>query len=146
VLWLKLGPAVIGDTVGWVYSNELEQEWVQLRGELATEMASLRLYGTGEKESVIREAQLQLAYAKEQTELQRKEVARLQTLFRKKMVPESDMEVAEATLRLYEIQVDLAEAQLHTVQTGAKEEQIDWVRSRIRSLQNEIEAVEIDNL
>ena len=145
----KLHPAMVagasvaaGDTVGLIYSNEVERQWAELRGELATEMASLRLNRTGQKESVIREAQLCLIHAKEQAEQQRKEVARLQPLFDKKLISEADFEIAETTLRLYEIQMDIAEAQLQTVQTGVREEQMDWVRSRIGALQEEIEILE----
>lgn len=145
----KLHPAMvdgksvaIGDTVSLIYSNEVERQWAHLKGELATELASLTLNSTGEKESVIREAQLRLAHAQKQAEQQRKEVARLQGLFDKKLIPEADFEVAETTLRLYEIQMNIAEAQLQTVQTGVREEQTDWVHSRIAALREEIEILE----
>ena len=145
----KLHPAMVagasvatGDTVGRIYSNEVDRQLTRLRGELSTERASLRLSRTGEKESVIEEAQLRLLHARKQREQQREEVTRLQALAERKFISDVDMEIAETALRLYEIQVDIAEAQVRTVQTGVREEHVDWVRSRVTALQEEIEMLE----
>ncbi|MBN1290770.1 MAG: hypothetical protein JXB48_02945 [Candidatus Latescibacteria bacterium] len=145
----KLHPAVVtgnfiaaGDTVGLVRSQVIELQRTQLQGELETELASLELYKTGEKESIIREAEFHLDYTRKQVEQQRREVARLQSLALKEMTPAADLERADTNLKLYEIQVDEAEAHLHTMKSGYKQQQIDWVLSRIHALQNEIIVLE----
>lgn len=130
-----------GDTVGVIYSNKTEHQLAQLTGALSTAMASLNLYRSGEKESVIREAQQRLAHAREQAEEQRKILERLRMLYERDFISEQEIEIAESTLGLYDIHVTIAEAQLQTVQTGSKEEQIDLVCSRIRALKEEMNTV-----
>lgn len=137
---ITLGASIAaGETIGFIYSNELERQLAQLKGELAAEMASLTINRTGEKEPLIKEAQLRIDHAKSQAEQQRKEVDRLQALASMKMIPGADLENAEIMLRRYEIEVEIAEAELHNVRTGAKPQQVDWVYSRISALKKEIE-------
>jgi hypothetical protein len=136
---MKSGALVaIGDPVGLIYSNEVESQLTKLRGELATEMASLSLNSTGEKDSVIKEAQLHVAQAEKQAEQQGKEVARFKALYKNKLIPKAELENAETTLRMYAIEVDRAKADLISVRTGAKKQQIDLVRSRISALKDEM--------
>ena len=131
-----------GDTIGFVYSYDVEFEWAQLKGELRTEMATLALYEAGEKESLVREARLKFDYAKKQVEQQRREIARLHSLAEKSMIPEAEMEREQTELQLFEIQANTAEAALNSVQTGYKKEQIDVTRARIQSLREEIYVME----
>ncbi|MCE5250846.1 HlyD family secretion protein [bacterium] len=131
-----------GDTVGFVNSHNVELQWAQLRGELSTELATLKLYETGDKESLVREARFQLDYAQKQVEHQKTEISRLVSLAEKKMIPEADMEREETTLRLLEINTDIAKARLITAQTGSKKEQNDLVRARITALRDEIDVLE----
>ena len=137
---LVAGMAVAaGDTIGLTRSSELERRLSELRGQLNTELASLARSQSGEKESVIQEAQLRLTHARTRAEQQRKEVARLQALFSRDLVAEVDLEIAANTLKLYEIQIDMATAQLHTARTGAREPEVDWIRARIAAFREEIE-------
>ncbi len=131
-----------GDTIGFVYSYDVEFAWAQLRGELRTELATLRLYESGEKESLVREARLKLDYARKQVEQQRREMARLNSLAEKDMLAPAEMERAQTTLQLLEIQANTAEAALTSVRTGYKKEQIDLSRARIQTLREEIHVME----
>lgn len=132
----------VGDTIGFVYSFDVEFKWAQLKGELGTEQATLKLYESGEKESLVREARFRLDYARKQAEQQRREIERLKSLQDKSMIPPADWEREQTKLQLYEIQVNTAEASLNSVETGLKKEQIDLVRSRIHALQEEIYVME----
>lgn len=141
----RMHPAIIpgahvtaGDTIAFTSSIETKRQLEHLRGELATEMASLTLYQTGEKSSVIHEAQQRLTYAKTQAEQQKKQVTRLRALYQRNAISEEEIEIAENALRLNEIQIAIEKAQLNTVQTGAHDQQIAWVYARIEALQNEI--------
>ena len=133
----------IGDTVGLIHSNDpaMERQLTRLTGALSTERALLGLYRAGEKESVVREAQQRLTYAKQRAEEQRKIMERQHTLYERDLISQEEFEMAESTSKLYDIDVAIAEAELQTVQTGANKEQMDLVHSRIRALEDEIEMV-----
>lgn len=127
-----------GDTVGLIYSYEVELKWAQLKGELAIEEASLKLYESGEKEPMVREALLKLDYAKKQAEQQKNEIGRISSLAEKSMIAPAVMEREQTKLQLYEIQVNTMEAALNSVETGYKKEQTDLIKTRIRTLKEEI--------
>ena len=139
---LSAGDAIAaGDTIGQSFSNELERQLTELRGALAAESASLSLAQTGQKESVVREVQLRLKQARVKAAQQHREVTRLQALYDRGLVAVADLEIAVATLELDEIQIDIAAAQLRTVSTGAREQELEWISSRIAALQREIEVL-----
>jgi len=131
-----------GDTIGSVYSYDLEFMNVQLRGELGIAIATLALYESGEKEPLIREARFKLDYAEKQADQQKKDVARLRKLSQKEMIPPAEMERQETALRLYELQAETARATLNSVETGYKKEQIDLERAHIQDLRDQIALLE----
>ncbi|MCX6151171.1 MAG: HlyD family secretion protein [Ignavibacteriales bacterium] len=126
------------DTVASIYSNEIERQFVQLKGELEVAKASLATYETGEKQSVIKEEKERLEFMKKQAVEQKKVFQRLEALYQKKLVSEEEYEVSKGTSELNEINISIAEAHLQSVQTGVKKEQVDFIRSQIISLQKEI--------
>ncbi|MBT4483390.1 MAG: HlyD family efflux transporter periplasmic adaptor subunit, partial [Candidatus Latescibacteria bacterium] len=130
-----------GDTVAWINSSELEREIVRLTGELKTQKALLRMAETGEKESFIEEARKQLEHARREHEEQQKIVERQKRLFETKFIPYQDYEIALSTLKLFSVNIEIAEAQLRTVQTGAKQEEIRMISSHISALEREIDTL-----
>jgi len=130
-----------GDTVGWIDSSEIERQLVQLEGELKTQRALLSMAETGEKESLIQEAEKRLEHAREQVEEQQKIVKRTKNLFETNFLPEQDYEIAKSTLRLFELNIEIAEAQLQTVQSGTKKEEIDMISSQINAFEKDIDAL-----
>ncbi|NIO28916.1 MAG: hypothetical protein GTO29_10245 [Candidatus Latescibacteria bacterium] len=127
------------DTIGLVYSNEIERRLAELKGQLAMAKASLQLYLSGEKESIIEEAKQQLASRKKQVEEQGKILDRLKALNARELVSKQEYEIALGLSTLYEIDVSIAKAQLQIVQTGAKKEQVEYIQSQIQAFQQEIE-------
>ncbi len=136
------GSVAAGDTIGSVYSYDLELMRAQLKGELGTALAMLALYESGEKEPLVREARFKLDYAEMQVEQQKKEIARLNRLAEKSMIPPAEMERQETALKLYEIKVETAKAALNTLETGYKKEQIDLEHAHIQALRDQIEVLE----
>ena len=127
-----------GDTVGVVYSSELEYMLSKLEGELSIAKATLKLYEAGEKESIITEAQRKLAHERERVNEQRSIVNRLRELRDQNLISKEEFEIASNKLELYDIKVDIAEARLQTVTTGAQQELIDTQLAKIKSIENEI--------
>ena len=130
-----------GDTVGWIESKELKSRLVQLNGELRTQKDLLRMAMTGEKQTIIEEAQKRLEYAKGQVEEQKIIVNRSKTLYETKFIPFQDYEISQNTLRLLEINVEIAESHIRTLQSGSKKEEIDMISSQITSLGNMIDTL-----
>jgi len=130
-----------GDTICLIDSHEIERELVRLRGELDIEKASLRLARTGEKESVIDESRKILESAKEELSEHERILERRKKLYEAGILPYQDYEMTLSRLALYRIEVRKAEAQLETVQTGVKPEEIDLIISRISGIERDIAAL-----
>lgn len=132
----------LGDTIGTVYSSQTSRLLAQAEGQLEAERATLRLFATGEKASVVAEARNRIARAQAQVESQQKTVERLRTLVDRNAAAQEDLDIAEGELAVFEAEVGIAQAALETAQTGAKQEQIDLVQARIQTLESEIAALQ----
>jgi multidrug efflux pump subunit AcrA (membrane-fusion protein) len=130
-----------GDTIGMIESKELELELVRLNGDLASQRTLLDVALSGEKESLIREAENRLAYAQEAYNEQQKIVERLKRLYEADFVPYQDYELALNTLNLNKIDIDIAEAILKSAETGVKQQEIDLIRLGISNIEKEIETL-----
>ena len=130
-----------GDTIGWIDSNELERQLAQLNGELRSQKALLRVASTGEKESMVLEAERVLEHARETYDEHRKIVARLEKLSGSGFVPYQDYEIALSTQNLFMINIGIAETQLKSVQTGLKQEEVEMISLQITSLEEEIDTL-----
>jgi hypothetical protein len=131
----------VGDTIGIIYSNEIERRLDQLEGDLSVAEATLKFYKTGEKEAVIAEAENRLNHAKEQAEEQKRIVERLEDLHNRKLVSTQEYEIGKSTSQIFDINVTIAQAQLENVTSGAKPEQIEMVTYQIASLKSQIDVL-----
>jgi len=140
---ITLGSLVsVNDTIGSIISNELEVRLTQLKGQLNVARALLNQNLSGQKEPLIKEAKDNLDYALRRVELDRKMYERQKQLFEKEFISEEEFDIIKNTLELDEIAVEIAKAQLETVTTGEKKEQIDWIRSQVAALEKEIIVLE----
>lgn len=128
-----------GDTVGSIYSNETERQLASLSGDLAETLSTLDLYTSGEKEAIIREADLRLQRAQEQLRQHEKELNRLRQLRERELISAQDLELAESQWELYQDDIEIAQAQLEAVRSGAKPQQVALARTRADALQKQIE-------
>ncbi len=145
VVRLTLHPAIrphahveVGDTLASIFSSETQQQLAELTGELSTILASLDLYATGEKASIVEEARTQLARAEERAHQNHRVLARLRTLREQALIAEQDLEVAESQQRVLEADIAAARARLDVVQTGAKQQQLDLTHTEAAALRDEI--------
>jgi hypothetical protein len=126
------------DTIAVVYSNEIERQIENLKGEILSAKASLILNLTGEKEAIIEQENKTLDYSIKQSEEQKKILDRVKTLYEKGLASQEEYEIAKGTYELYLINSSISKARLQTVQTGAKKEQVGLIKSQIISLENEL--------
>lgn len=126
------------DTIAVIYSNENERQIENLKGEIITAKASLSLNITGEKVAVIDQETKNLDYATKQAEEQKKILDRISMLFNKGLASQEEYEIAKGTYDLYLINVSISKARLKSVETGAKPEQVGFIKAQIISLENEL--------
>lgn len=130
------------DTIASIYSNEIERQFAELKGELETAKASLAAIESGEKQATVKEEEARLDYMKKQAEEQKKIYKRLETLYRKNLASQEEYEIAKGTADLNDINIKIAEAHLQSVQTGMKKEEIDLIKTQIQSLQKQIDILQ----
>ncbi len=136
------GSAVaVNDTIAFLYSNELERELIDLRGEIKVAKANLAVLETGEKKSIVDQSAKQVEYNKRQSAEQKRILKNLEELYKKNLASQEEYEIAKSLSDLYEINIGIAEAQLQSVQTGVKKEEIDLLKSQIKALQEEADAL-----
>lgn len=136
------GPIGAGDTIGYIRSNETERRLAQLRGELTTAVAALNLSQAGQKESIVVAAERRLRYAHEQRNRQARIVERLEPQRERGFISAEEFDEAESALRLYELNISIAEAEVEAASTGDRHQQIDMDRSRVSALEQEIAMLE----
>jgi hypothetical protein len=127
-----------GDTIGHVYSNEIHRNLAVLNRDLVTAVEELRVNTTGEKESIINEARKSWQLAKERVKVQNKILNRQKELIEKSLISQEEYEIEEGTANIYTLEAAVAEARLHTLETGAKPEEIAALHARITSIHEEI--------
>lgn len=128
----------IKDTVVTIRSVMLEEQLTVLRGNLAVAMATLKSYRSGEKQSLINEAEQNVKLEKLKMSEQELIVSRMKELKEKDLIAQQEYEIAKNTLDLYETQVELAEAQLRTISTGVKQELIEQINNEIKLYRNQL--------
>lgn len=131
-----------GDTIGYVISNEIEKDIEKLKGELETAKAALTVKVSSEKESVIESEKKKLSFAEKELEEQTKIYNRKKKLFERDLISQEEFEADEARYELAKINISIAKERLRTVQSGAKEEEINFAKSQIASIENEIRVLQ----
>lgn len=132
-------PVSVNDTVGAIYSNEVSRMIMELNGELEVAQKNLAMYETGEKPELVEEVESRLAYMKKQAEENRKLAERRKAQYEKNLISEEEYEIYRGAAELSEINVVMTEAQLRTVQTGVKQQEIEYAKAQINSLRNQLD-------
>jgi len=126
------------DTIGLISSNETARQLAELKGRLSSAQASLDVSLAGEKETIVRIAEEQLNQAKERLANQRKILERKNDLYENKLISEEEYEIVKTTANILELELVAAQANLENLKSGAKPEQIDFLRIEIQSIEEEI--------
>jgi hypothetical protein len=127
-----------GATVAVVKSFRALTELTERKGVHEAERAALSVYASGQKESEIRAAELAVERARESVRFERTQVERLMELVERGMAAELELESAHNRLRDAELRLDERRANLRSLLSGAKEEEVAWRRARLRSAEDEL--------
>ena len=131
-----------GDTIGTIYSNEVDYRLTELAGELASRKASIKILESGEKPALLEEARQTVVRAETRVTEHALVIERLRSLYTQNLISDQEMEAAESQQEIYIADVAIARAQLRARQTGARQEEIDLIETEIEGLQRSIEALE----
>jgi len=130
-----------GDTIATIYSSETEENLADLTGQLATLQATLAADSKGEKESIVREYELRLTQAQEAEANQRLILARQKSLLEKNLISQQEYDIVANQESLMVVEIGIARAQLESARTGAKQEQINLLKTQIEALERRLEAI-----
>lgn len=130
-----------GDTIGYINSNLTSQQLASLEGRLSTAKGTLNLLLTGEKESLVKYAREQVNAAREKASYLKKLYDRKKALFDDGLLSSEEIELHKSDARQAEIEVSVFQANLESVESGSKTEQINLVKNEIRAVESEIEII-----
>lgn len=131
-----------GDTLGVIKSNLTSLQMAELSGRLAKTKGTLNLLLTGEKVSLVNYAQEQLNAAIEKSKYLNTIYGRKKALFDEGLLSNEELETFKSEARLSDIDVSVKRANLESVTSGEKSEQINLVRSEIKSIETEMSIIQ----
>ncbi|MBN2411967.1 hypothetical protein JXQ31_09770 [candidate division KSB1 bacterium] len=135
---LKKGYIEQGESVANIFSYEDNIRLSGLQGLLNQTKADLAVLLTGDKPAVREEAEQALNVAKAELSAYSPQVERIRNLYNQKLVSERELEIAESTYELYKLNVSLADARLKSVESGAKQADIDKIKTVAADYENQI--------
>lgn len=126
------------DTIGLINSNREFRRLVELEGELQSQQMLLAFYASGEKPEEVQVAFDKMILARQQYETQEKINQRNKILFERGHIPEEEYEISENTFLISYQNYLIAKSQHEALLSGAKSEQLDYIRATINSLEQNI--------
>jgi multidrug efflux pump subunit AcrA (membrane-fusion protein) len=135
-------PVNIHDTIAAIESYFIQNEITELQNLRDQEIANLNVVTTGEKESLVEQAERQYHYAVQQLDLEKKNFARQERLYRDSVITPADYDMYENALKLAEINAQVAYDQMIAVSAGEKDPVIVYTEQKILSYDKEIGRLE----
>jgi hypothetical protein len=135
-------PVKANDTIAFIKSYLIENEITRLSNLRDVEIANRNVVTTGEKQSLIGQAERQYNYAVQQLDLEKKNFARQERLFRDSVITAADYDLYENALKLAEINVQVAHDALVALSTGEKDPVVNLSEQKIISYEKEIDRLE----
>ncbi len=127
-----------GDTIGYIFSNMFYQELNRLEGALEVARANLEVVSSGEQETILNEARDRLLLAQERAEVQNEILKRQTRLFQDSLISREEYEITRGMTRISDLEAQVAQAQLFTVEIGEKPEITTRAKIQIIAVENEL--------
>jgi hypothetical protein len=132
----------LGDTIGSIYSSEMQERLISLNGQLEAAKSLLAVNASGQKAAIVTEAQQRLQFAIRRKNEHLAIETRNEQLFSSGLIPKAEHERVLNEANALQDEIQIAEANLEAARTGAKPEQLALVHANIAALKNEIAAIE----
>ncbi|MFN2395442.1 MAG: HlyD family secretion protein [Bacteroidales bacterium] len=131
-----------GDTVGFLHSGNEISRLLEMEGELESQQKLLDFYASGEKPEEIQVAYDRMVLARQQLENQEKIFNRNKALVERGHISEEEYELSQTEYQISYQNYLIAKSEHESLQSGAKPEQIEFIRANIRALEQNIEHLE----
>lgn len=131
-----------GDTIGHIISNELFRQLTELQGDLRIHQKLLSVYSTGAKQEEIDAAFERFVMTQQEYNTQKSITERNRILHKSLYISDEEYELS---LNLYKTalnRMNIAKFEYESLKTGAKPEQLDYIRAGIAALKSQISHVE----
>lgn len=125
-------PVEAGQILARLDDSELAREVEIRRAELGAARAALAELEAGSRREEIDQARANLARTRAEAARAASERARQESLFEREVISTRELEASQAADRVASAQVDSAAHQLALLESGARPEQIDQARERVR--------------
>lgn len=126
------------EAIGYIYSSELAIQLNRLETELNNAIAENAVDATGEKPSVMAEAQTAWNQSVEKYKNAQRLFKRTERLYQDSLISRQEYEVASNNVQIMKIDAELAEARYKKLGTGDKASQLEFNQTRIQSLRSQI--------
>lgn len=131
-----------GDTVGTLLSLNQISRYSELQGELLRQQKLLSVYATGERPEDVSIAFERMVLARKEYETQDRINQRNRVLFDRRHIPEEEFEISENRYEVARQNYLISKNQYEALQTGAKQEQLDFISANINAIQSQIAMTE----
>jgi hypothetical protein len=130
------------EAIASIESFYIQNEITRLSNLRDVEMANLQVVSTGEKQPMVEQAKRQYNYALQQLDLEKKNFARQEILYRDSVITPADYDVFENALRLAEINAQVAYEALMSLSSGEKDPVVGLSEQKIIAYEKEIQRLE----
>jgi hypothetical protein len=130
------------DTVAVIHSFFVENEIVSLKNLKNIEEAALKMTETGEKQTLIDQSQQRQVFAQQQLDLAEKNYIRYKKLYQDSIISLVEFELYENQYQLAKTNVQIANNELLSLESGAKNEEIEYIRRKIEGYEKEVQSLE----
>jgi hypothetical protein len=136
-------PIKKGQVVVRFSASSLDLQIAERRSQLESAKARLAVLEAGAKPSEISWAKVAVEQARADLKAQHTVYRRTEQLFADGIAAEQDWEEVQADYRLKELNLELAQAEMHILESGSKPEELDEVRVSIAGFVEELAALEV---
>ena len=131
-----------GDTIGLIRSFEEERRLLGLQTALAEQKALLNVSLSGEKQEKINAAQEKLNLALQEYDTRKRLLARVESLHETGIIADEEWEIERNEYLVKKQNISISRAELETVSTGVKPEELELIKANINSTKKLIEQSE----
>ncbi len=133
-----------GDTIGRLISQYQTSNLASLQDELMVQKKLLEVYQSGEKPELIDIANEKRILALQDFETQQRITNRNKLLHSESYISDEAFELSQNELNIKRQNLLIAESEYESMKTGAKKEEVEYVKANIESIENRI--LQIENL
>jgi hypothetical protein len=128
-----------GDTIGFIRSYEEERRLLGLLTGLEEQRGLLRVHLSGGKREEVDAYRERYILAEKEYETQKKLLARMESLHQEGIIADEAWELALNDYEVKKQNVSIARSSVDVISAGAKDEELDLIRTNINSFQRQIE-------